>query len=67
MKELDVVLTRYLDGGFSEASQQEQQAFKELLEMPDPDLFSLLMGRITATDNAVSSLVIKLQKQVNQR
>ena len=66
MKELDVVLTRYLDRGFSEASQQEQQAFRDLLEMPDPDLFSLLLGRITAPDNAVNSLVQKLKKQVNQ-
>ena len=66
MKELDVVLTRYLDGRFNEASQQEQQAFKELLEMPDPDLFSLLVGRTTTRDNEVDSLVQKLKKQVNQ-
>ena len=66
MKELDVVLTRYLDGGFNQASQQEQQAFKHLLEMPDPDLFSLLVGRITAEDNTINSLVQKLRKQVNQ-
>jgi antitoxin CptB len=67
MKELDVVLTRYLDGGFKAASQQEQQAFRDLLEMPDPDLFSLLVGRTAAQDNDVKSLVKKLKKQVNQR
>lgn len=67
MKELDVVLTRYLDGGFNTASQQEKQAFRDLLEMPDPDLFSLLVGRTSAQEHDVKRLVQKLKTQVNQK
>ena len=67
MKELDVVLSRYLESAYTQATKQEQQAFKDLLEMPDPDLFSLLVGRITAPDSTIDSLVNKLKKQINQR
>ena len=50
MKELDVVLTRYLDESYSEASVTDQRLFRRLLEMPDPDLYSLLLRR-TDTDD----------------
>ena len=45
MKELDVVMSRYLEDFYESASATDQGIFKELLEMPDPDLYSLLLGR----------------------
>ena len=67
MKELDVVLSRYLERTFSNAGEQEQQIFRELLEMPDPDLYSLLVGRTKSPDKAVNDLLCKLKTQLNQR
>ncbi|MCZ6883500.1 MAG: succinate dehydrogenase assembly factor 2 [Gammaproteobacteria bacterium] len=50
MKELDVVMGRYLDSRYASANEDEKQGFITLLEMPDPDLYSLLMGRQTSPD-----------------
>lgn len=51
MKELDVLLTRYLDERYTGATDTEQALFRQLLQMPDPDLFDLLLRR-TRTDDA---------------
>ena len=45
MKELDVVMSRYLEDYYESASTVDQDIFKALLEMPDPDLYELLLGR----------------------
>ena len=50
MKELDVVLSRYLEQCYASASSADQAQFHALLELPDPDLYNLLLGRDTATD-----------------
>ncbi len=44
MKELDVVLTAWLDRHYSSASDAEKNEFLALLEMDDPDLAALLLG-----------------------
>jgi antitoxin CptB len=62
MKELDLLLARYMDERFCNASHQEQAAFRQLLETQDtvlyayclgseqpPPRFSSLIERITAT------------------
>ncbi len=49
MKELDLVMTRYLDNHYATASLDEQALFKILLDMPDPDLYALLLGRSKAS------------------
>ncbi|HEX7965977.1 MAG TPA: succinate dehydrogenase assembly factor 2 [Gammaproteobacteria bacterium] len=45
MKELDLLLVRYLDSRYPAAPQEEQGAFRELLEMQDPVLFAYVTGR----------------------
>jgi antitoxin CptB len=50
MKELDVVLIRYLDHGYLSATAAEQAQFRSLLEMADPDLYNLLLGRDSTSD-----------------
>lgn len=45
MRELDVLLQRYLEQRYSSASQEEQQAFEALLELPDPELFAWITKR----------------------
>jgi antitoxin CptB len=46
MKELDVLLTRYVDERFAPASAAEQQAFERLLEEPDPLIHAYFLGRL---------------------
>ena len=47
MRELDVVLERYLQQRYASAPLAEQKAFESLLDLPDPQLFAYLMRRET--------------------
>jgi antitoxin CptB len=66
MKELDILLTRYLDGRYESASPEERDAFRRLLETQDPVIYAYCLGqepppehlavlieRITAASSAV--------------
>ena len=50
MKELDVVMTRYLEHRYAEAPEADQVRFRRLLEMPDPELYRLVLGQDEAED-----------------
>ncbi|MFI4968223.1 MAG: succinate dehydrogenase assembly factor 2 [Gammaproteobacteria bacterium] len=45
MKELDLLLEHYLAECYPSADAVEQSAFRELLEMQDPELFAFVIGR----------------------
>ena len=45
MKELDILLTRYMDERFCTASAQEQEAFRGLLEIQDPVIYAYCLGQ----------------------
>jgi succinate dehydrogenase flavin-adding protein (antitoxin of CptAB toxin-antitoxin module) len=45
MKELDQLLTRYLDDGYESASEADKAAFRALLELSDPELVGYLLQR----------------------
>ncbi|MDC1286981.1 succinate dehydrogenase assembly factor 2 [Gammaproteobacteria bacterium] len=62
MKELDVVLVRYLEQGYLAASDAEQAQFRSLLEMPDPDLYNLLLGRDASSDPERMRLLQELRR-----
>jgi antitoxin CptB len=43
-RELDVLLERYLDGAWAQASSEQRAAFEQLLELPDPLLAQWLVA-----------------------
>ena len=45
MKELDILLTRYVDERYRAASPEEQQAFQNLLETQDPVIYAYCLGQ----------------------
>ena len=57
MKELDVVLSGYLEQNYATASSEEQAVFRSLLEMPDPDLYGLLLGRGSIDDPELERMI----------
>jgi len=61
MKELDVVVSAYLERYYETASSAEQGQFRSLLEMSDPDLYGLLLGREQADDAATRRLIERLR------
>ena len=44
MKELDILLLRYLRGSLVTAPDDERDAFAEFLELPDPDIARYLLA-----------------------
>ena len=62
MKELDVLMTRYLDEQYEQASEMDQQHFVELLNWQDPELFSAMVGRTTADDEQMQQFIDKLRR-----
>jgi antitoxin CptB len=60
MRELDVVLQRYLDTHYLQASERERRAFEALLEQQDPELLGFLMGRAQPSDPDQAHVVVRL-------
>ncbi len=57
VKELDVVLTNFLDNHYDNVEPDVQQGFIALLELEDPELLSLVMG-YHQTDDSVQRAVL---------
>ena len=67
MKELDIVMSRYLEQHYASASDAEQGHFNALLEMPDPDLYDLLLGRSVTSDVELARFIQLLRNMPEQK
>ena len=57
MKELDVLLVRWLERRHGAADAAARETFERLLELPDPDLNAWFLGRARPEDPAFAALV----------
>jgi succinate dehydrogenase flavin-adding protein (antitoxin of CptAB toxin-antitoxin module) len=61
--ELDITLTRFLDSGeFEKLNEDQQQAFVELADMEDYDLWDLLTGKAEIDDPRYAPILALLRK-----
>ena len=60
MKELDLILNRYLESQYASASESQRRAFQQLLEMQDPEIYALVLGRHQSEDPAIESLLARI-------
>ena len=60
MRELDVLLERYLRERYPSAPAAEQQAFEALLDLPDPELLALLLRQQVPADAHWAHVIAKL-------
>ena len=63
MRELDVLLLRYLEREWPAAGALHQSAFERLLSRQDPDILDLLAGRVSVDDPALHHVVQRLLAQ----
>ena len=56
------MLTRYLDRVWDTASPVERDAFAQLVELQDPELFGYLVGRSTPDEDAQRAVVACLRR-----
>jgi antitoxin CptB len=61
MRELDVMLTRYLDRVWETASSTERDAFVQLVELQDPDLFGYLVGRTNPAEETQRAVIARIR------
>ncbi|NVK32622.1 MAG: succinate dehydrogenase assembly factor 2 [Gammaproteobacteria bacterium] len=64
MKELDVVMTRYLEHHYLSADAEEREAFEVVLQIEDPELFPLVMGKTEPDNPKIARVIEKLRSPV---
>lgn len=62
MRELDRLLERWLDGGWSSSSESERGVFLRLLDCEDDKLWHWFMGHEAATDAELDALVRRIRE-----
>ncbi|MGA9026504.1 MAG: succinate dehydrogenase assembly factor 2 [Steroidobacteraceae bacterium] len=62
MKELDLLLRRYLDEEFSSATAADQNAFCRLLDCQDPTLYAYCMGNERPPSDDICSLIDRITR-----
>jgi len=60
MRELDVLLTRYVDERYPAAPPAQQEAFQRLLDAQDPLIYAYFLGRETPADAVLASLIVQI-------
>jgi antitoxin CptB len=61
MKELDLLLVRYLEQEYPEASRADREAFARILDLQDPELFGYLVGRDSPTDAGLRHVLARIR------
>lgn len=61
VKELDVVLTRYLESSYDDSTEAEKQTFEDLLEYQDPDILRFILNQERPEDEKIARMVDKIR------
>ena len=61
MRELDLLLSAYLENGYPQAAEDQKRAFRELLALADPELIGYLLGGQMPGDSALASVVSQIR------
>jgi antitoxin CptB len=62
MRELDAVLTAFVEAEAAGLSETEIVRFEAILELPDPTLAAYLLGRSAPEDPAVAALIERIRR-----
>lgn len=60
MKELDLLLARYLEAAWPAASSEDRGLFARFLELPDPEIAAYLLGDVVAQDAEFAGLARRI-------
>jgi antitoxin CptB len=62
MRELDVLLVRYLEEEYARASPEERDAFARILDLQDPEILGYLVGRDIPSEASLSHVVARIRR-----
>jgi len=60
MRELDILLERYLTNRYESADKLEKSAFEQLLTLSDPDLAGYLLRDVPHEDKLTSNVIARI-------
>ncbi|MDO5058496.1 MAG: succinate dehydrogenase assembly factor 2 [Neisseria sp.] len=60
--ELDIVLGRFMETGFQQLSDEELEAFVQLLDLPDPEFLALVNEKEETDNPAFQALLEKIRQ-----
>lgn len=61
MKELDLLLLRFLEQEYPAAAPADRAAFIRILELQDPELFGYLVGRESPSDAGLRHVLARIR------
>jgi antitoxin CptB len=62
MKELDVLLERFMGAEYDALDERERAALRELVDMEDPDLYALIMQRAEPAHELQADLLARIRQ-----
>ena len=62
-KELDELTLRYLNEYYDQASSEHQQAFEDMLQLPDPDLHDVLIGTQPSGNRLINEIAKRIRRE----
>ena len=60
MRELDILLERYLKNCYAESNDAEKSAFQQLLTLSDPELSGYLLRGVPHEDALISNVIARI-------
>ena len=67
IRELDAVLTAFVDANAAQLSEAEIARFEAILELPDPTLHAYLLGRNAPADAATLALIERIRTSLGSQ
>ena len=67
MKELDLLMVNYLEQRYPHAPADAQRAFQTILQMPDPELYDLVLGRSDSDDENIAGVIRILRDSLSTK
>jgi antitoxin CptB len=64
MKELDLLFNNYLEHSYPVASTADKQAFESILQMPDPELYDMILGRYQSEEKDIAHVINILRESL---
>jgi antitoxin CptB len=65
MRELDALLSKFIDANASRLTDPEIACFEAILELPDPTLHAYLLGRSAPADAATATLIERIRASID--
>jgi succinate dehydrogenase flavin-adding protein (antitoxin of CptAB toxin-antitoxin module) len=61
MRELDILLIRFLETRYASLGTDDKGRFQQLLELPDPELHAYLLARHVSDDSGLEALLRRIR------